>query len=341
MTRLSIFENAHLKPFNTFGLDVSASELAHITSPEDIQTLIQSRHLYTQDFVILGGGSNVLFIQDFDGLVMRNEIKGKEVVEEDEKSIILRIGGGENWHELILFVLTKDWGGIENLSLIPGSVGAAPIQNIGAYGVELAEVFVKLEAINLSTGRVRIFDKSECQFGYRDSIFKRELKGQYFITHVFLSLSKTPTVNTSYGAIQEELARENIVHPTIQDVSRVVSKIRQLKLPDPAEIGNAGSFFKNPIISSTHFEYLQEKYKEVPYYRLDDGSLKIPAAWLIQTCGWKGKNLGTHGVHKNQALVLVNLGGATGKEILALSQKIQQSVWQTFRIKLEREVNVI
>lgn len=291
--------------------------------------------------MILGGGSNVLFTRNFDGVVLQNHILGKEVMQEDEDHIFVKVGGGENWHQWVMYCLENNWGGVENLSLIPGSVGASPIQNIGAYGVELKDVFHSLEAIQLDTAQLHTFDRQACRFGYRDSIFKQKAKGKYFITSVTFRLDKQHQLHTSYGAIQTELDRMGVSAPSIHDISKAVIHIRQSKLPDPAVIGNGGSFFKNPVVSSSQLAMLQQAYPDIPHYPQADGSEKLAAGWLIEQAGWKGKRLGNYGVHDRQALVLVNYGGARGADIVALSKEIQASVKQQFGVELTPEINLI
>lgn len=335
-----LLTNVSLQAYHTFGIDVSSAFWVSLDSQRHAVEFLVDNIESDMPVLMLGGGSNMLFTQDWSGLVIHNQIKGIDVVQTEGDYIWIRVGGGENWHELVMHCLEQGWGGIENLSLIPGSVGAAPIQNIGAYGVELTEVFVQLEAIQLSTGLTRTFDRQSCQFGYRDSIFKRHAKGKFLITSVTLRLTRqNHRLNTTYGAIPTELEKQGL-EPSIATISKVVCDIRKSKLPDPDEIGNAGSFFKNPIISNTAFEAIQAAYPSVPHYPQPDGKIKLPAAWLIQTCGWKGKRIGNYGVHERQALVLVNYGGANGADILSLSQDIQASVAETFQIELEREVNV-
>ncbi len=337
---IQIEHDVSLKRHNTFGIDIIAPSLLRIRHAKEIQDAI-NQDLTSDELIVLGGGSNILFTQQPRGLVIKNEIKGKEIIRENEHDVWLRVGAGENWHELVLFCLEHGWGGIENLSLIPGSVGAAPIQNIGAYGVEIKEVFVYLEAIDLMSGETHIFHRDFCGFGYRDSIFKQTYKGRFIITHVVLCLSKQPLINTSYKPVADAIIERKIDQPTIRDVSNIIIEIRKSKLPDPEVIGNAGSFFKNPIIARQHYEVITDKFPEAPHYPVDDATVKLPAAWLIQSCGWKGKKWDHYGVHEKQALVLVNYGGASGKELLDLSEKIQISVFDTFGIRLEREVNVI
>ena len=330
-----------LQHLHTFGLDVLANKLIRISDIHILDKLLEVFNNTSESLLILGGGSNMLFRENFSGLVIKNEIRGIEVFPSVFGKVRLRVGAGETWHNLVQFCLEQDWGGIENLSLIPGSVGAAPIQNIGAYGVELKDVFESLEAVELSTGKVHTFDREACQFGYRNSYFKQEGKGRFLITRVELSLTQNNhLLNTSYGSIQDDLAKKGIHHPTIQDISEVICEIRQQKLPDPRQIGNAGSFFKNPIIPEAQFNLLKSEYPDMPFYKDVSGYVKIPAAWLIQTCGWKGHRRGDCGVHSRQALVLVNHGGASGAEIYQLSEDILQSVEARFSILLEREVQV-
>lgn len=335
-----IRENASLLPYNTFGIDAKARFMVKVNSVDELRAIITDERVRSLPRLIIGGGSNVLLTKDFEGLVILNSIKGIDVISENEDEVVLEVGAGEVWHELVMHCVNKDWGGIENLSLIPGSVGAAPMQNIGAYGVEIKDVFVQLSALNLSTLQLENFSNEECQFGYRESVFKRELKGQHMITSIHLRLSKNPSVNTSYGAIEAELKAEGISTPTIKDVSAAVIKIRQSKLPDPAELGNAGSFFKNPIIDRSTFEVIKARHPEVPNYSAPNG-IKLAAGWLVEQCGWKGKRVGNCGSHAKQALVIVNYGGSTGSEIFDLSEQIMKSVKSEFGIQLEREVNVV
>lgn len=328
--------NVNLQALHTFGMKVTAQQYCSIETVVDLQALLP----LSSSYLMLGGGSNMLFLGDFSGLVLHNQIEGIELIKEDAHQVYVRVGGGVVWHELVLWTLEQGYGGIENLSLIPGSVGAAPIQNIGAYGVELKDVFHQLEAVQLSTGRLEVFDANRCAFGYRDSVFKRQYKGQYFITHVTLVLAKNPVLHTDYGAIQAELSRSNTV-PSIRSVSDAVIRIRQQKLPDPQEVGNAGSFFKNPLVPVAQVEALQARYPTLPSYPVDSVHRKLAAGWLIDQLGWKGHRVGDAGVHPHQALVLVNYGAATGAEVWALAARIQASVEAQFGIRLEPEVNVI
>lgn len=334
--------NVSLQNLNTFGLSANADYFVEVASEKELQAILKDPWAQAQSKFVLGGGSNMLLADDIHALVIQNSIKGMQVLRAIDEEVLLAVGAGHIWHDLVLYTLEKDWGGLENLSLIPGRVGAAPIQNIGAYGVELKDVFVQLRAIELATGELRVFEADECDFGYRESIFKHELKGQYIITEVVFRLQRAPHVlNTGYGAIQAELDKLNKQSYTIQDVSKAVIEIRQSKLPDPAKIGNSGSFFKNPAIPNAQFEALKEKHPTIPGYVVDAETTKVAAGWLIEQAGWKGYRKGEFGVHHAQALVLVNYGGAKGADIYALSQEILEDVEAKYGIKLEREVNVI
>ena len=342
---MQVLEDVSLQPYNTFGINVHARYWVTITSVADLQELLRHPDYQSVPKLVLGGGSNILFTQDFEGLVIKLDIQGIEVIEENEEYVWVKTGAGVSWHTLVLHCIERGYGGLENMSLIPGTVGAAPMQNIGAYGVEIKDVFVSLEAVEIATGKTAGFDHARCQFDYRSSIFKHELKGQYIITSVTLQLRKNPVINTSYGAIKDTLSdiladRPNAV-PTIQDVSQAVISIRQSKLPDPALIGNAGSFFKNPVISRQQYETLAAQYENIPGYTLSDQEVKVPAGWLIEQCGWKGKRLGDIGVHDKQALVLVNYGGGQGGDLQKLAYQIKDSVRQKFDIDIEPEVNML
>ena len=345
-------ENVSLRPYNTFGLDVRARYFARFASADALRQLLRLPQVRTAEKLILGGGSNLLFTQDFGGVVLRNEILGLEILSEDDAdgTALVRAGAGESWHGLVEFVLGHNLGGLENLSLIPGTVGAAPLQNIGAYGAELRDTFVSLEAVEIGTGALRVFAASECGFGYRESVFKNVLKGQFVVTAVTFKLHHNAqpagyAPNVRYGAIADTLAELGITGaPTAHDVSRAVVHIRRSKLPDPAEIGNAGSFFKNPEISQAAFDDLKTQYPDLPGYPVP-GGVKVPAGWLIERAGWKGRRrgpgAGTHGVHDRQALVLVNHGGATGGEIRALAEEVIAAVRQQFAVELHPEVNIL
>jgi UDP-N-acetylmuramate dehydrogenase len=338
---LNIQENISLKPFNTFGIDVKARFFVEITSLEELKNVLLLEKYKNEKKLFLGGGSNILFLKDFDGLIVKIGIKGYEIIKEDDKNITLKAGGGVQWHELVMFSVEKNWGGLENLSLIPGTVGAAPMQNIGAYGVEIKDTFLSLEALNLQTLEIEQFDKKRCAFGYRESFFKHAGKGKYVILNVSFKLSKFPEFITSYGAIKETLEYDRVFDINIKAISDTVIKIRKSKLPDPAEIGNSGSFFKNPEIPKSLFEKIVLNYPLMPSYVINEDLIKIPAGWLIEQAGWKGKRIGNVGVHDKQALVLVNYGEGTGIEIKNLALKIQDSVKIKFGILISPEVNFI
>ena len=331
--------NKPLKNFNTFHIEAHAEKLICI---EDEASLLETVAFAKKEKInthFIGGGSNILLTKNVQGIVVINQLKGIKIIQENEEFVMVNFSSGENWHECVLWAVEHNYGGIENLSLIPGTIGASPIQNIGAYGVELKDVFHSLEAIHLTSFEKKIFTLEECQFGYRDSIFKQQEKGNWFILNVTLQLTKNPVCNINYGNIKDELLKMNIEHPSIQDVSKAVIQIRSSKLPNPVEIGNAGSFFKNPIVSHSHFEEMKSLYPEIPFFTVSNG-VKIPAAWLIEKNNWKGFKEGDYGVHKNQALVLVNYNNAKGNDILNLSTQIITSVQQAFNITLEREVNI-
>ncbi|GAB3795600.1 UDP-N-acetylmuramate dehydrogenase [Spirosoma humi] len=340
---LNIQSHVSLKPYNTFGINANARYWVEVNSEEDLQTVLQLNDFINQPKLILGGGSNVLLCHDFDGLVVKINIQGINVIREDDDHVYITAGAGVNWHELVLFCVSRGYAGMENMSLIPGTVGAAPMQNIGAYGVELEQVFESLTAIHVLTSEKKTFTHADCAFGYRESVFKRELKGQYIITSVTFQLDKRPTFHTRYGAIQETLTEMGITDETlsIKAISDAVIRIRRSKLPDPAQIGNAGSFFKNPEISKDQFDSLKLTYPTLPGYPVGDDVIKVPAGWLIEQTGWKGYRSGDAGVHTKQALVLVNYDKATGDEIMALARKVQQSVLDTFGVTISPEVNVI
>lgn len=336
----AIKENFSLIGFNTFGVDVSCRYFAEISSEKDIRDLIADNKYTGSPKFVLGGGSNILFTKNFDGIILHNHFEGIGVVSVDEDYAFVKAGAGEVWHDLVLYCLAKNFGGIENLSLIPGFVGAAPIQNIGAYGEELKNVFHSLTAIDLTSGESKTFSIDECRFGYRDSIFKREAKNKYIITDVTLRMNKKPAINTTYGAIEKELGHMHVTSPTIRDVSNAVIKIRTSKLPDPKVIGNCGSFFKNPTIPIEKYDRLQQVFPDLVAYPAP-GAMKLSAGWMIEKCGWKGKRHGNVGMHKDQALVLVNYGGATGRELLQHAAEVQKSVKESFGIIMEAEVNVL
>ena len=329
-----------LKAYNTFGVDVSAPAIDYITSRKDLEQLSFQA---VNEYFILGGGSNLLLTKDMDVPVLKNEIKGKRIVQQSVGETWVQIGGGENWHETVLWTLEEKLSGLENLSLIPGTVGAAPIQNIGAYGVELKDVFYQLTAYDLIEKELVTFNKEDCTFGYRSSFFKEPRnKGRYFITHVTLKLSKSfSSVNTSYGAIKKVIDEKVGGAPNAKDVSEAVIEIRRSKLPDPAEIGNSGSFFKNPVVDRKILEDIQKNYEDVPFYEQEGGKVKIPAGWLIEQCGFKGKKYGETGSYAKQALIIVNYGNATGSEIHNHALRVQEEVKKVFNIGLECEVNIL
>lgn len=327
---------ASLQAYNSFGLEAKAEALLRIRSEADWRFALSQE----QSKKVLGGGSNILFRSDVEGLLLKNELPLWEVLSENEKQVKLRVGGGHGWHETVRRCVEQGWGGLENLSLIPGTVGAAPIQNIGAYGVELKDHFEGLWAWHLQRGEQRYFDKKDCAFGYRDSLFKREEKGQWLIAAVDFRLDKKPVLRLDYAGLRETLAEQGIEQPTVQEVSDAVIAIRRRKLPQPRELGNAGSFFKNPIVSTALVAQLQKEYPDMPHYPLERGEAKIPAAWLIEQCGWKGKRQGAAGIYEKHALILVNHGGATGQGLWALAQAVIESVEKRFGIRLQAEVNL-
>ncbi len=336
---LALQHNISLKPFNTFGMDVIAKDFVEIASESEMPSLLRLISRYQEPVLFLGGGSNVLFSKDYEGLVVKIATKGIEIVDQDAEFVFVRGMAGENWDDFVQFCVRHNYGGLENLSLIPGNVGSSPIQNIGAYGVEIKDTFYMLDAVSLRTGEFREFLAEECAFGYRSSVFKHELIGQYLILSVTFRLRKQPVLNTSYGAIPAELEVIGEA-PSVKSVAQAVINIRRSKLPDPKEIGNAGSFFKNPVVSDIQFKELKARYPEMPAYPAEKGS-KLAAGWLIEQCGWKGFREGDAGVHARQALVLVNYGKATGQEVYGLAQRIIESVKQKFNVVLEPEVNVV
>lgn len=337
---MQIWENISLRPYNTFGIDAKARYFASFDSIDNLEELLQTKAAAAGKKLILGGGSNILLTHDFDGLVLKNEIGGIEVVNEDNEHIYVKAGAGVNWHQLVMFCVENGFAGMENLSLIPGNVGASPMQNIGAYGVEIKDVFHELEAYELNEAVVRNFTSEDCAFGYRESVFKHRYKGQFVITSVTYRLNKRPVFHTSYGAIQQELEDLGVKDLSIKAISQAVINIRRSKLPDPNVVGNAGSFFKNPVVPKTLFLSLQAAFPSIPFFPFSDDSVKVPAGWLIEQCGWKGFRKGDAGCYPKQALVLVNYGNANGKEIFDLSEEIVQSVKEKFGIELEREVNI-
>jgi UDP-N-acetylmuramate dehydrogenase len=333
---LNILKNTSLKKYNTFGIESVAKQFVTVNSFSELKEIIS----FEKDIFLLSGGSNMLLTKNINKLVVHLNLKGIIVNDADTDFVFVTAEAGESWHDFVVWCISQNYGGLENLSLIPGYVGSSPIQNIGAYGVEIKDTFYQLEALEIETGKLHVFTNKDCDFGYRNSIFKNKLKGKFIITNVTFKLTKhTHKINISYGAIQTEL--ENKVNPTLKEISEAIIAIRQSKLPDPKEIGNSGSFFKNPVIDSNSFEILQKQYPEIPHYIISHTEVKIPAGWLIEQCGFKGKRFGDAGVHEKQALVLVNYKNATGQEIYNLAQHIQVTILQKFNISLEIEVNVI
>lgn len=337
---MQIFKNYSLRDYNTFGIDAYAKYFAAFNSVDDLQSLLQSGEYKNEPKLFLGGGSNILFTKKFDGLVLKNEIDGIKIIHEEEKYIYVKVGAGVNWHQFVLYCIHKNLAGVENLSLIPGSVGASPMQNIGAYGVEIKDVFFSLEAYRVLENRIITFTLNDCEFGYRESVFKKKYKDQFVILNVTFRLNKIPHYNISYGAIEDELKKMQVEKLSIKAISDAVINIRTSKLPDPKIIGNAGSFFKNPEINSQRLEHLLLTEPAMPSYKITDNSFKIPAGWLIEKCGWKGYRNGDVGCYAKQALVLVNYGHATGNDIYLLSEKIKITVKEKFGITLETEVNI-
>ncbi|MBA4134527.1 MAG: UDP-N-acetylenolpyruvoylglucosamine reductase [Flavobacterium sp.] len=337
---MQIQSNFSLKSFNTFGIEAKAKNFVAVHSLDELKTVL-AEHAAEPKF-ILGGGSNMLLTQDIEALVIHIDLKGKRIVKEDDDFVWVESMAGENWHEFVLWTIDQNFGGLENMSLIPGNVGTTPVQNIGAYGTEIKDTFVTCDAMKIDDQTMRTFSKEDCRFGYRESIFKQEAKNQYIITSVVFKLTKhNHKINTSYGDITKELALQNVTDPSLKDVSNAVIAIRQSKLPNPKILGNSGSFFKNPVISRSHFEKVQAQFPEIKFFEVSPTEVKVPAGWLIEQAGYKGFRKGDAGVHKNQALVLVNYGSATGQDILALSREVQQAVFDKYSIAIEAEVNVI
>jgi len=334
---MRIDENVSLKPYNTFGMDVFARKFARFSSADELLEIFEHQN---EECFFLGGGSNILFTRNVNGILMKNEIPGIELINSDADHYYVKAGAGENWHRFVMYCVDRDYAGVENLALIPGNVGASPMQNIGAYGVEVKDVFYALEALHIKDKHIRSFTRDECKFGYRESIFKSELKGEYVILNVTFRLLKKPVYHTGYGAIKAELEMMGVQELSIRNIANAVIKIRQSKLPDPEVIGNAGSFFKNPEIESDLFKRLEKEFPDIIGYSLPAQKVKLAAGWLIEQCGWKGYRNGDAGCHARQALVLVNYGNANGAEILQLSEKIIDSVRSKFGVTLQREVNV-
>jgi UDP-N-acetylmuramate dehydrogenase len=337
---MEIQTNFSLKNYNTFGIEAKANQFVAVHNTTELRNILEQNK--SKKKFILGGGSNMLVTQDIDALVIHVDLKGKKIIKEDDDFVWVESQAGENWHEFVLWTINQNLGGLENMSLIPGNVGTTPVQNIGAYGTEIKDTFDSCEAMTIENQEIKTFTKVECRFGYRESVFKNEAKDQYIITSVVFKLTKrNHKINVSYGDISGELTKNNITNPTLKDVSDAVIAIRKSKLPDPKELGNSGSFFKNPILSKTDFEEIHQKFPEMKFYEVSATEVKVPAGWLIEQAGFKGKRFGDAGIHKNQALVLVNYGNATGKEILDVSKNIQETIFKTFGIHIEAEVNVI
>ena len=337
---MEIISDFSLKKYNTFGIEAKAKQFVAAHSVEELKTILKENN--TKKKFVLGGGSNMLLTKDIDALVIHVDLKGKKIVDQNDDFVWVESKAGENWHEFVLWTINQDFGGLENMSLIPGNVGTTPVQNIGAYGTEIKDTFVSCEAVNIDNLISRTFENHKCNFGYRESIFKNEVKDQYIITSVIFKLTKkNHKINTSYGDILSELLKNNIKTPSLIDVSNAVIAIRQSKLPDPKVLGNSGSFFKNPILLKSDFEKIHPKFPDMKFYEISGTEVKVPAGWLIEQAGFKGKRFGDAGIHKNQALVLVNYGNATGQEILAVSKDIQKTVFEIFGITIEAEVNVI
>ena len=337
---MNIYTDYSLKSRHTFGMDVQTALFIEYATKEELKEILRSQPLEEGRWLHIGGGSNLLFMGDYSGTILHSSIKGYEVLSEDDEEVVVRVGAGEVWDDFVAYTVAQGWYGAENLSWIPGEVGASAVQNIGAYGVEAKDLIVNVETIEVATGEERIFSNAECAYAYRESIFKLSLKGQYIVTHVSYRLKKTPSYHLDYGNVRAELAKANF-DLTLANVRQVIIDIRQAKLPDPNVQGNAGSFFMNPIVPRAHFEALLKDYPQIPHYEVDADRVKIPAAWMIDQCGWKGKRLGNAGVHDKQALVLVNCGEATGAEVVRLSEEIQQSVFKMFGIQIYPEVNFI
>ena len=337
---MAILNDFSLKNYNTFGIEAKAKQFVSVHSVPELKNILEQNK--SNKKFILGGGSNMLLTKDIEALVIHIDLKGKKILKEDDDFVWIEAQAGENWHEFVLWNIDQNFGGLENMSLIPGNVGTTPVQNIGAYGTEMKDTFVSCEAINIENQEIKSFTKEECNFGYRESIFKNEVKDQYIITSVVFKLTKrNHKINTSYGDITAELTKNSIAIPTLKDVSNAVIAIRKSKLPDPAELGNSGSFFKNPILLKTNFEKIHQKFPEMRFFDISETEVKVPAGWLIEQAGLKGKRFGDAGIHKNQALVLVNYGNATGQEILNVSKTVQDTVFDTFGIHIEAEVNII
>jgi len=336
---MQVQQNYSLKEYNSFGIDALAKYFSAFQTAEQLKEIIENKKAESK--MILGGGSNILFTKNYDGLVLKNEIDGINVVDEDDQFVFITAGAGVKWHSFVMYCVNQNLGGVENLSLIPGNVGASPMQNIGAYGAEIKDVFYELKALHLNEKSIHKFSSAECEFGYRESVFKKKYKDEFAILNVTFRLRKNPVFNISYGAIETELKKMHVETLSVKAISDAVIQIRLSKLPDPSVIGNAGSFFKNPVITKEQMEKIQQHHLNLPFYKADEENFKIPAGWLIEQCGWKGFRKGDAGCYEKQALVLVNYGNATGKEIYSLSEEIKLSVNEKFQIELEREVNIL
>jgi len=336
---MQVQQNYSLKEYNTFGIDALAKYFSAFQTAEQLKEIIENKKAESK--MILGGGSNILFTKNYDGLVLKNEIDGINIVDEDDQFVFITAGAGVKWHSFVMYCVNQNLGGVENLSLIPGNVGASPMQNIGAYGAEIKDVFYELKALHLNEKSIHKFSSAECEFGYRESVFKKKYKDEFAILNVTFRLRKNPVFNISYGAIETELKKMHVETLSVKAISDAVIQIRLSKLPDPSVIGNAGSFFKNPVITKEQMEKIQQHHLNLPFYKADEENFKIPAGWLIEQCGWKGFRKGDAGCYEKQALVLVNYGNATGKEIYSLSEEIKLSVNEKFQIELEREVNIL
>lgn len=334
-----IKENISLLSYNTFGIDAKANYFIEYSSVEELQTALKSEIVKSNRLLHIGGGSNLLFMKDFNGVILHSAINFIKKVSEDADTVMLEAGAVVNWDDFVAYTVENGWGGVENLSLIPGEVGASAVQNIGAYGVEVQDVIVEVNAVEIETGELKIFPIDDCQYGYRESIFKKELKGKYIITSVVFKLQKQPEFKLNYQHLEAEVLKNGDIN--LQNIRQTIIAVRESKLPDPKIFGNAGSFFMNPVISKTHFNELLAQYPQMPHYFVSETEEKVPAGWLIDQCGWKGKQIGNAGVHDKQALVLVNKGGATGAEIVYLAEQIQASVKSKFGIELRAEVNYI
>ena len=334
-----IKENFSLKKYNTFGIDVKTKYFVEYSTVNELSNFLDTQRKQDLPLMLIGGGSNVLFTKDFEGYILHSEIKGVEIIKEEDDKVYLRVGAGEDWDKFVEYCVKNSWSGVENLSLIPGNVGTCPIQNIGAYGVEVKDVITEVETIEIDTLKKTLFTNDECQFGYRDSVFKRKFKGKHIINYVTFCLSKKQIFKLDYGNLKEALKEYDQIN--LQNIRQAVINIRDSKLPNPEDIGNAGSFFKNPVVYANVIEDLKKSYTDIPFYLQKNDLVKIPAGWLIEQAGWTGRNIGKVGVHQKQALVLINHGGATGQEIVDLAQEIQKSVKERFGIDIEMEVNIV